>query len=158
MADQQHKRASVKRPRSPPPTGKTASSRHVVWPEADRAAYVLVRAGVTLQRREDADRLYDAGELTEAHFFVFRHRDPHQERNALVPKYEAAYYFEHSREYAKVKKCHLKAAYQRAGHTAHARIWDVNADSGVPYWVDRHAFSKVKQQRSKRKYEASKHK
>lgn len=161
MADQQLTRSQTtgtKRTRNSGQEKDSAgpTSRHVVWSETDRAAYVLLRSGIALARREEADRLYDAEELSEAHFFLFEHRDPHQERNALVPKYEAAYYFENTREFAKVKKCHLKAAYQRAGRTAQARIWEVCPETHTPYWVDRHAFSKVKQQLSKRKYEASK--
>lgn len=136
-------------------TTKAISSRHIVWSEHERKSYELLRAGIPLGRREDADCLYDTGTLKESHFYVFRHLDPHLQRNALVPKFEAAYFFSDSNEFVRVKKCHLKSAYQAMGRCINAHIWSVDS-AGLPYWVDRHAFSKKKQQRSKRKYEASK--
>lgn len=156
MGAEQQKRSSGPRGGTKRARSATASSRHVLWSDTDRAPYCVVREGIAMEGREDADRLFERGELTEAHFYLFRHSDPEVERNASVPKYEAAYYFARTGEYARVKKCHLKVAYQRAGHTQHARIWDVDEATGVPYWVDRHAFSKMKQQKSKRKYEANK--
>lgn len=131
------------------------SSRHIVWTEHERKPYALLRAGVPLQSRQDADQLYESGTLREEHFYLFYHQDPHLDRNALVPKYEAAYFFVDSGEYVRVKKCHLKQAYQSMGRCIHAHMWTID-EQGLPYWVDRHAFSKKKQQRSKRKYEASK--
>jgi hypothetical protein len=132
-----------------------SSSRHIVWSEYERKPYALLRAGVSLQSRQDADQLYESGTLREGHFYLFCHQDPHLDRNALVPKYEAAYFFADSGEYVRVKKCHLKQAYQAMGRCIHAHMWTID-EQGLPYWVDRHAFSKKKQQRSKRKYEASK--
>lgn len=155
--DEQRKQQARKRCRSSSKNLSSSlnSSRHVVWTENDRKAYKLLRVGIPLNRRDEADRLYDEKKLREVYFYIFCHCDPHLERNALVPKYEAAYFFVDSGEYVRVKKCHLKSAYQLLGRSIHANIWTVDAD-GLPYWVDRHAFSKKKQQRSKRKYEASK--
>jgi hypothetical protein len=133
-----------------------SSSRHIVWTDQERRSYTLLRAGIPLTRREDADALYETGALTEGHFYIFGHQDTHLDRNALVPKYEAAYFFSNSGEYVRVKKCHLKAAYQTLGRCTHSEIWSVDSETGLPYWVDRHAFSKKKQQKSKRKYEKSK--
>lgn len=148
-------RKTNKRPRKAAAVAAATSSRHIVWPDHERKCYELLRAGVPLSRREDADRLFESNTLSEEHFYLFRHVDPHLERNALVPKYEAAYFFSDSNQYVRVKKCHLKLAYQAMGRCSNAHIWSI-LPSGLPYWVDRHAFSKKKQQRSKRKYEASK--
>lgn len=157
----EEQRKTYKRPRksastTTTTTTKQVSSRHIVWPSHERKCYQLLRPGIPLARREDADRLYETATLSEAHFYIFRHEDPHLQRNALVPKFEAAYFFSDSGEYVRVKKCHLKMAYQAMGRCVNAHTWFIDGSSGLPYWVDRHAFSKKKQQRSKRKYEASK--
>lgn len=152
-------RKAEKRPRATKAalSSSFSSSRYIVWPAHERQCYQLLRSGIPLGRREDADRLFVTSTLSEEHFYIFRHLDPHLERNALVPKYEAAYFFSDLNQYVRVKKCHLKLAYQLAGRCTNAHIWSmVDSELGLPYWVDRHAFSKKKQQRSKRKYEASK--
>jgi hypothetical protein len=153
---QQHHHHQRKRKRKATAvTASKSTSRYIAWSDNERKSYTLLRNGIPLLRRDDADRLYESNGLKEAHFYIFCHKDPHMNRNALVPKYEAAYFFSQTSEFVRVKKCHLKAAYQGLGRCMQVYMWTIDAD-GLPYWVDRHAFSKKKQQRSKRKYEASK--
>lgn len=131
----------------------SSSSRHVPWTPEDASHYELVREGIPLATTSDADRLFSNKEIDEAHFYIWKHTDPNLERNPNIPKWEATYYFEDRAQHARVKKCHLKIAYQRAGRVTHDEMWNVNK---LPYWVDRYAFSKLKQQSSKRKYEDNK--
>lgn len=129
------------------------SSRHVPWTAEDASHYELVREGIPLATPGNADRLFAAKEIDETQFYLWKHRDPNLERNPNIPKWEATYYFEDRGQHARVKKCHLKNAYQRAGRVVHDEMWSVDK---LPYWVDRYAFSKLKQQSSKRKYEDNK--
>lgn len=157
--EEERRRAMNQRPKrarkTSPPTG--TASRHVPWTVDDASSYQLVRRGIPLAGgATEADRLFATKQLQEEHFFIWKHNDPHLERNPSVPKWEATYYFEDRDEYARVKKCHLKVAYQNAGRCTHADVWTVNPQTQLPYWVDRYAFSKLKQQSSKRKYEDSK--
>ena len=129
-------------------------SRHVAWTADDMAHYELVRPGIALAGGSvEADELFAKKQIREAHFFIWQHKDPNVQRNPSVPKYEATYLFADSNQHVRVKKCHLKVGYQEAGRFSHANMWSVDR---LPYWVDRYAFSKLKQQSSKRKYEDNK--
>lgn len=134
----------------------TTSSRHVAWTDEDASHYQLVRKGIPLANTAEADHLFETKRLEEAHFYLWKHNDPHLERNPSVPKWEATYYFEDRKQHARVKKCHLKVAYQGAQRVSHDEMWTLDAQTRLPYWVDRYAFSKLKQRSSKRKYEDNK--
>lgn len=158
IADEAAKRRqskTKKRPRT-----KEANSRHVAWTAQDQEQYQLIRSGIPFESRAQIDAAYEAHELRESHFDIWVHRDPNIQRNPTVPKYEATYRIAplgaQKPDYARVKKCHLKAIYQAAGRSSHSQIWHVDSVTGLPYWVDRYAFSKLKQQHSKRKYESNK--
>lgn len=147
-------RNDTKDPKGP----QGGNSRHVAWTADDASHYHLVRPGIPLAGAAEADERFANKTLQEAHFYLWKHNDPHVERNRSVPKWEATYYFEDRKEYARVKKCHLKVAYQAAGRCAPAQMWTMDPQTQLPYWVDRYAFSKLMQQSSKRKYEDSKRK
>lgn len=135
---------------------KQGTSRHVPWTDEDASHYTLVRKGIPMPSTAEADRLFGAKQIQEAHFYLWKHTDPHLERNASIPKWEATYFFEDRQQHARVKKCHLKIGYQSAGRVSHDEIWSLDPQTRLPYWVDRYAFSKIKQKSSKIKYEDSK--
>lgn len=124
-----------------------------------RTTYELLRKGIDVEDENAIAALLrtDGGaHLTEAHFYLFRHRDESLQRNATIPRYEAAYWCKAHEHFIRVQKSHLKPAYANAGRKDATRWDDVDATDGTPYWVDRHAFRKQRQRESKQHYEQRK--
>jgi hypothetical protein len=161
----------------PSPTVAVKKSRHMNWSAG--ATYVLIRNGTVIT--EDAiDALYDKNELNESLFFLFKHHDPDQNRNENIPLYEAAFLCAppntanphedwkrhnnvvHGRKlpvnyrYIRVQKRHLEQAYPNSERKDKTRMWDVDEDTGCPYYVDRYAFRVQNERVVKQRHENKK--
>jgi len=133
---------------------KTPGSRHVRWDPG--TTYELVRAGAPWRTTQDIDDAHRRGALTEAHLCVFRHSGA-IDRNADVPKYEAVHMIAGNAtggapQYVRAQKCHLHQAYTNSGRADMRCAWALG-DDGLPYWVDRYAFCRVKQRQAKSRYD-----
>lgn len=107
------------------------TKRYIPWvPGSD---YVLLQKGLRIGISEDA---------CESDFYIFRHVDADKmQRNPLLPVYEAVFYCDNGMYY-RVQKAQLKMAYQKSGKTDKKRAFSVDAQTGLPYWVDRFAINK----------------
>lgn len=169
---------SESRKRGPSPLSK--KSRHMSWSAG--TTYSLIRKG-TVITEDDIDRLYDSDGLKESMFFIFKHRDPDQNRNEDIPLYEAAFLcappntanphedwkrrnkgakLPLNYRYIRVQKRHLEQAYPNSERRDKSRMWDVDEESGCPYYVDRYAFrvqnERVVKQRHENKKRVMRHK
>jgi len=150
LKQQQAQAASSKRPR------KTEHGRHVRWDPYRTGGpgggpmYEKIRDGIPIESEACIKELADQDGITEAHFFLFRHCDPHVERNAALPLYEAAYWCVERNCFVLAQKRHMQRAYSLAKRTDRTRVWDMLA--GEPYWVDRHAFRVQAQRDSKQRH------
>jgi hypothetical protein len=126
------------------PTIKNRSakkSRHVVWSDSN---YECIQRGTPFRNHTDVEALYQTKLLTEAMFYIFRHVNyADMERNATLPVYEAVYWCHEREQYLRVQKCHLKQVYATMRKNDVKNAWSVDEFSGLPYWVDRHLFSKL---------------
>ena len=132
---------------------KKYKSRHVVL-DTVKEGYVLVRKGIPIKNELVLEQLYADNEIEEAHFFIFKKRDDHLERNKTIPVWEACYFCTETSYYLRVQKCHLKQGYTNSGRTDKEKMWtfDPSSGGGLPYWVDRYIFCKSGQEKSKNKY------
>jgi hypothetical protein len=128
--------------------------RHVRWDPGEQ--YVLLRAGVPWKCARDIDAAYQLGALEETQLYIFQNADKRVVRNPDVPRYEAVHYCADANAYVRAQKCHLQQAYGNADRTDPECMWSTDAATGLPYWVDRHAFCKLKQRQSKSRYERRK--
>lgn len=122
------RKPAKKRPRKQ--TSNADKKRYIPWvPGSD---YVLLQKGAREGISEDA---------CEADFYIFRHVDAGMiQRNPLLPVYEAV--FKDGVNFYRVQKAQLKNAYQKSGKTDKKRAFEVDAKTGLPYWVDRFAINK----------------
>lgn len=121
---------------NPAPTKK--KKRLLSWnPDT---TYTLVRPGIPITR-DQLESDDNQHHHTEAHLFIFKHKD-HQniKRNALVPLYEAVYEIGPG-IYIRAQKCHLEKAYTKCGRKDKKRADEILPD-GTPYWVDRFGHRK----------------
>jgi len=145
------------------------SSRHVEWHMG--WGYALIREGVPLTEAA-LDAKFKRGELKEEMLFIFKHRDPEMNRNEDIPLFEAAFLcappntphpavtdlkkLPQNYRYIRAQKRHLDQAYSNSGMRDKARMWNVDETSGVPYWVDRHAFTIQNERAVKERHEEKK--
>lgn len=116
--------------------------RHVKW-QVDN--YELIKQGKPIASTKQIEELFSSGQLVdESHFCIYRHVNYKlMERNQNVPVYEAVYWLANEERFVKVQKCHLKHAYAVLGKNNVQLAYTVEED-GVPYWVDRFLYSKIK--------------
>lgn len=77
----------------------------------------------------------------EEDFCIYINTKECASRDRDVPLYEAAYKCQDG-TLIRVQINHLKRAYTQSGKKDIKRAWEVDEDSGIPYWVDRYAYSK----------------
>jgi hypothetical protein len=100
---------------------------------------VLIKSGKPVAVEEDIVH------TDVSYLYIFKNTDPGVERNPSVPLYEATFYCADRGGYhVRAQKCHLKRIYAQCGHTNRQLAWNVDEITGVPYWVDRYAFSRMK--------------
>lgn len=124
-----------------PAAAPLAHGRHVKWAHAH--LYEQVRAGIPIASQQALREMALQKTITEAHFFIFRHRTPLVHRSKLMPRYEAAYWCEADQAWLLVQKGHMRTAYRNARRVQRALAWTM-VDGNLPYWVDRYAFSAEK--------------
>lgn len=118
-----------------------AVGRHVKWAHAH--LYEQVRAGIPIASQEALKQLVEQKAVTEAHFFIFRHRTRLVSRSSRMPRYEAVYWCQQDQTWLLVQKGHMRIAYRAALRSKRALAWTM-IDEHLPYWVDRYAFSAEK--------------
>ena len=128
----------------PAPSGVAKKGRHVKW-HLDPASYELIKQGIPLSSTRAIEQMYQLGEIRDdSHIYIFRHTNfKLMERNQNVPMYEAVYWLSEEERYVKVQKCHLKQMYAAMGKT-NTKMAHFVDEMGMPYWVDRFIFSKIK--------------
>lgn len=114
-----------------------AVGRHVKWAHAH--LYEQVRAGIPIASQAALKELVRKKAITEAHFFIFRHRTPLVSRSPCMPRYEAVYWCQQDQAWLLVQKGHMRIAYRAALRSKRALAWTM-IDETLPYWVDRYAF------------------
>lgn len=121
---------------------RESTGRHVRWQRADD--YVCVERGARdFCTAAELDAAWVARSLTLGDMYLMRHReaDALGKRSQLNPIWEALYRV--GDQWVRVQKCHLRHAYEQAGRRDKALAWTLT-EAGMPYWVDRHAFSVLK--------------
>lgn len=119
-------------------TEKVKKGRQVVWhPRPNQ--YVCIREGNYIVPNLVA---LDTHVPQESHFYLYKNTDANASRNPHVPLYEAAYQCADG-TLVRVQKKHLKVAYAACGRKDVKRAWEM-LEGGLPYWVDRFAFCRVK--------------
>jgi hypothetical protein len=112
--------------------------RHITWYPNNH--YECIREGDLII--EDVSFL-DTHQPEESNFYIFKNTHQHASRDESVPLYEAAYKCANN-TWIRVQKKHLKAAYLKCGRKDVTKMYEINED-GLPYWVDRYVFCKLKQ-------------
>lgn len=116
--------------------------RCVVWKQADN--YTLLRNGIDFDSVHHLVQSAKEGKLREEHLYIFLHRDPHVERNEMVPKYEGI--FRCGKQWIRSQKGQLEQAYANSGRTVTELFDTFVNDKGendgastlsLPYLVDR---------------------
>lgn len=130
----------------------SAIGRHVTWTPDD--IYELLHQGTAVQNETEIFELHQQRRLTPAYFYIFKHKDGRLARNVDIPVYEAVYWCIESQRYVLVQKRHLRAAYAAVSQNKREHMYDIDAATGKPYWVDRHLFCVLKQLETKRVYDA----
>lgn len=125
---------------------RVRAPRHVEFHPGE--TYKCIRPGVQFQNKTQVDALFKEKTLTEDMLYIFQHTDSFLQRNEQVPVYEAVYKIGTS--YVIVQKGHLKQAYTNSKRTNYEDAWKVMDDES-PYWVDRYAYPKEKQQEKRKR-------
>jgi len=86
----------------------------------------------------------DTHQPEESNFYIFKNTHQHASRDEDVPLYEAAYKCANN-TWIRVQKKHLKIAYTKCGRKDVAKMYEINKETNLPYWVDRYVFCKLKQ-------------
>jgi hypothetical protein len=118
--------------------GPKRATRNVKWSPNGGGSYVLIKSGKPVAIEEDI------ASTDASYLYVFKNTDPGVERNPSVPLYEATFYCAEGGYHVRAQKCHLKRIYTQCGHTDRRLAWTVDGATGLPYWVDRYAFSRMK--------------
>jgi hypothetical protein len=116
---------------------RNPTTRNVKWSPGNN--YVLIKSGNPVAVEEDISAKTDVSYL-----YIFKNIDSGVERNPSVPMYEATFYCADGAYYVRAQKCHLKRIYTKCGHIDLRKAWCVDESTGLPYWVDRYAFSRTK--------------
>lgn len=112
--------------------------RHIVWNPHNH--YECVREGDLIIENTS---FLDTHQAEESNFYIFKNTQLHASRNEDVPLYEAVYKCANN-VWIRVQKKHLKVAYARCGRKNMDKMYEME-DNGLPYWVDRYIFCKLKQ-------------
>lgn len=113
--------------------------RQITW--SNHTHYRCIREGKRVMR--NVDEINSIAQPEEADFFIYQNTHVCAQRDIIVPLYEAAYKCMDG-TLIRVQKKHLKAAYMSCNRRDTKQAWSVDQISGLPYWVDRFAFSKTK--------------
>lgn len=125
-------------------------SRHVLFQTVN---YQLLRAGVPVANEEKLNQLFSADQIEESMFYIFKNIDSNCTRGPNIPLYEACYLIADGNYFILAQKKHMKRAYSKLGRSEAKNMWLI-LENGLPYWVDRHAYSKQAQCNSKKKHES----
>jgi len=112
--------------------------RHIIWNPHNH--YECIREGDLVI--EDVSFL-DTHQAEESNFYIFKNTHQHASRDEDVPLYEAVYKCANN-TWIRVQKKHLKMAYTKCERKNMDKMYTIE-DDGLPYWVDRYIFCKLKQ-------------
>jgi len=118
---------------------KAIKKRQIIW--THHSHYICIREGKRLMR--NVEEINTIVQPDEADFFIYQNTHACARRDIIVPLYEAAYKCMDG-TLIRVQKKHMKAAYMSCNRKDIREAWSVDQTSGLPYWVDRFAFSKTK--------------
>jgi hypothetical protein len=113
--------------------------RQIRW--TSNSHYRCIRESQRVMR--NIDEINEITEPREEDFCIYMNDRECASRDKDVPLYEAVYKCQDG-TLVRVQINHLKAAYNAAGKKDSKRAWDVNDQDNIPYWVDRYAYSKIK--------------
>jgi len=120
-------------------TKNPGDGRYVKWEPGTQ--YVCSKTtSYVFTNGKEIDVLFKSNKLTDDMFEIYKNVDDNLKRNQTIPVYEATYKTKAGLCY-KVQKIHLKQAYNNSKKTDSKKMWDF-ISKDVPYWVDRHIFSK----------------
>lgn len=114
-----------------------SKKRQVRWMDHH---YTCIRNGSRMM--QNVDEINELSTPTEDLFFIYKNTHTCAERDADVPLYEAVYKCQDG-TLIRVQKKHLAIAYSLSNKTNMEHAYKVD-DAGLPYWVDRFLFSKIK--------------
>lgn len=128
---------------SPPPNGGGESrkkiKRQIKW--NPNGHYKCIKDSERVM--QNMDEINEITNPCEQDFCIYMNEHECASRDKDVPLYEAVYKCRDG-TFVRVQINHLKAAYTAAGKKDVKKAWDINEQDGLPYWVDRYAYSKIK--------------